>query len=216
LIVCDLDRIIIRTNFTNTTQRVETVTLDDITDPGKRALLKRVWIDPDWFRPGQTTREVTEKAAERLGQIARGLHARGVEPARAAHFLMQLLFCLVAEDIGLLPNRVFSKMVDLGARYPEQFQTQATELLTAMNGGGFVAYEGIPHVNGGLFRHVDALELTGGKSAFRTRRRRSTGRPSNPPSSARSSSGRWCRRSGRSSAPTTWGGTISSAWWTQW
>jgi hypothetical protein len=37
-----------------------------------------------------------------------------VDPKRAAHYLVQLLFCLFAEDVQLLPNRVYSKMVAAG------------------------------------------------------------------------------------------------------
>ncbi|MGB3307382.1 MAG: DNA methyltransferase [Thermomicrobiales bacterium] len=107
-----------------------------------------------------TREEVTAEAAARFGQIALGLHRRGIAPERAAHVLMQLLFCLFAEDIGLLPDSIFSKMLDLGVRYPARFQIEATRLLEAMNTGDFVAYEKIPHINGGLFRHVDVPELT--------------------------------------------------------
>ncbi|HEV2073339.1 MAG TPA: type IIL restriction-modification enzyme MmeI [Thermomicrobiales bacterium] len=159
LVVCDLDIIEIRTNFTNTTQRTERITLDEIADAGKCAMLKRVWTDPDWFRPDLRPEDVTAEAAARFSEIARGLYSRGIAPARAAHVLMQLLFCLFAEDIGLLPNRIFSKMLDFGVRYPARFQTEATALLEAMNSGDVEAYEKIPHINGGLFRRVDVPEL---------------------------------------------------------
>jgi len=51
-------------------------------------------------------------------------------------YLVQLLFCLFAEDVQLLPNAVFSKMVAAGVRNPARFDRDATELLTAMNTGG--------------------------------------------------------------------------------
>ncbi|HWV34184.1 MAG TPA: type IIL restriction-modification enzyme MmeI, partial [Thermomicrobiales bacterium] len=160
LVVCDLDRIEIRTNFTNTSQQTHVITIDQLTEPGALATLRQVWTNPEAFHPGVTREEVTAEAAARFGQIALGLHRRGIAPERAAHVLMQLLFCLFAEDIGLLPDSIFSKMLDLGVRYPARFQIEATRLLEAMNTGDFVAYEKIPHINGGLFRHVDVPELT--------------------------------------------------------
>jgi len=73
---------------------------------------------------------------------------------------MQLLFCLFAEDVRLLPNAVFSKMVAAGVRHPDRFTAHAAELLTVMNTGGSVAYEDIPRFNGGLFATVDVPGLT--------------------------------------------------------
>jgi hypothetical protein len=40
------------------------------------------------------------------------MRERGVEPHRAAHFLNRLLFCLFAEDVRLLPENVFSRVVE--------------------------------------------------------------------------------------------------------
>jgi hypothetical protein len=49
-----------------------------------------------------------EMAAAEFATLADSLRATGVDPQRAAHFLMRLLFCLFAEDIGLLPPKLFS------------------------------------------------------------------------------------------------------------
>ncbi|MDQ3523843.1 MAG: transposase, partial [Chloroflexota bacterium] len=102
----------------------------------------------------------TEEAAKRFGQIAQGLQARGENPHAVAHFLVQALFCLFAEDIGLLPRRVFSRLLDFGKQNPKYLRDETQKLLEAMSTGGIVAYETIPRFNGGLFRDVHALELT--------------------------------------------------------
>ncbi len=73
---------------------------------------------------------------------------------------MQMVFCLFAEDIRLLPDRLFSQMIAADRADPDQFQTDARELLHAMNTGGRVAYKRIPHVNGGLFATVNVPRLT--------------------------------------------------------
>jgi hypothetical protein len=49
LVVCDIDRILIHTNFTNTRERTRTLTLDDLlTQDGRRAL-KAVFEHPTFF-----------------------------------------------------------------------------------------------------------------------------------------------------------------------
>ena len=56
------------------------------------------------LRPDTTPEAVTKEAAERFGHLSASLQARGVDPHQAAHCLVQRLFCLFAEDVGLLPR----------------------------------------------------------------------------------------------------------------
>jgi len=163
LIVCDLDRFEIHTNFTGTPKRVYRFSLADLDQPEHLRVLRSVFTNPDSLKPGITVQEVTEAAAERFGTIAGGLHARGVEPHPAAHFLVQLLFCLFAEDAGLLPGKVFSQLLAFGERHPAQFPGQVEAFLTAMQSGGTFALSDIPHFNGGLFRTVAVEPLTAGE-----------------------------------------------------
>jgi len=160
LIVSDLNRIEIHTNFTGTVKDVHIIDLGTFAEPANRDILRRVFTDPDSLKPGRTRASVTQDAARQFSRIAIGMHERGVNPHTAAHYLVQLLFCLFAEDVGLLPNAIFSKMVAAGVRNPARFDRDATELLTAMNTGGTVAYEEIPRFNGGLFRIVDVPSIT--------------------------------------------------------
>jgi hypothetical protein len=108
LVVCDLDRFEIHTNFTGTIKRVYTFDLAGLAEPANLDVLRRVFTDPQSLRPGQTTEGVTRQAAELVGQIADGMRVRGVKAHDAAHFLMKLMFSMFAEDIGLLANKVFA------------------------------------------------------------------------------------------------------------
>lgn len=75
------------------------------------------------------------------------------------HFITQLVFCLFAEDTGILPSGLFSETI---ATYCESDSTQAqrvlTDVFTAMSlheeaRGDCPSYAGkFPHVNGGLFK----------------------------------------------------------------
>ncbi|MGI8977579.1 MAG: type IIL restriction-modification enzyme MmeI, partial [Thermomicrobiales bacterium] len=160
LVVSDLDRIEVHTNFTDTVKQVHVITLAAFTEPDNQRLLKGLFENPQALKPDLDRQIVTEEAAKRFGQIAQGLQARGEDPHAVAHFLVQALFCLFAEDIGLLPRRVFSRLLDFGKQNPKHLRDETQRLLDAMSTGGFVSWETIPHFNGGLFRDVHALELT--------------------------------------------------------
>ena len=157
LIVCDLSRIIIHTNFSNSVKRVYELTLDDLLQPDKLAILRAVFWEPESLRAPQTVEDVTAAAAADFAKLADNLRKWKVEPQRAAHFLIRLLFILFAEDVGLLPNKLFSRMVDAGRLNPKRFAVQLRQLFAAMATGGPFGAEDIFHFDGGLF-DTDAIE----------------------------------------------------------
>jgi type II restriction/modification system DNA methylase subunit YeeA len=163
LIVSDLQRIEIHTNFTNTATTTHVITLDDLDQPDQFRLLRQAFYEPDALKPGTTPETVTEEAAARFGKLAAALHARHVDPHRAAHFLVQLLFCLFAEDVGLLRRGLFTDLLALGARRPDAFPPQMTALLAAMRDGGPFGVEWVDRFNGGLFAEVGVETLTAGE-----------------------------------------------------
>ena len=99
LIVSDIARTEIHTNFTGTRAEVHELALADLARPEKLDLLRRVFTNPEAFRPGLTTAKITEDAAE-FATLADALRPRGHNPPAAAHFLMKCMFCLFAEDVG--------------------------------------------------------------------------------------------------------------------
>jgi len=159
LVVCDLNRFRVYTNFTGTVTQIHEFTLDQLDRPEFLRVLRNLFENPTALKPGVTVEKATTDVAERFGDLALQLSARGVDPHRAAHFLVQLLFCLFAEDIGLLPNRIFNRLMQFAARNPDQFQQQVEALFVAMRDGGVVALEEIPKFNGGLFAEVDVVRL---------------------------------------------------------
>jgi type II restriction/modification system DNA methylase subunit YeeA len=159
LVVSDLQTIEVHTNFTNSVKRVSTFTLDDLLDPENLDQLRRVWTDPFSFRAAETPENVTEQAARECARLAESLRQRGEDPDRAAHFLIRLLFCLFAEDVGLLPEKLFSKLVAATRTNPEAFTTQLRQLFIAMRDGGFFGFEKVPRFDGGLFDDDEVLML---------------------------------------------------------
>lgn len=74
LIVSDISRTEIHTNFTGCAKVVHTITLDEFLEPQKLALLSRVFTAPRSFKPGLTQAKITEEAAKRFARLARATH----------------------------------------------------------------------------------------------------------------------------------------------
>lgn len=159
LVVSDIDRIIIHTNFTNTVKRVIALTLDDLLTPQGRAQLRDVFENPKAFQAAQTTEQVTQHAASEFGRVAQRLRQYGLDPQHTAHFLIRILFCLFAEDVGLLPNKIFSALVRQTRSRTGELTGLLQELFSKMATGGWFGVERIRHFNGGLFDDNTAYDL---------------------------------------------------------
>lgn len=161
LIVSDMDRIRIHTNWTNTVQEVHEFTLEDLLDGQVRERLKRAFTDPEDFRPSKTRQALTEETAREFAGLAQRLRDRGHEAHRVAHFVNQLVFCMFAEDVGLLPDNLFTKMLDLCRSDPASFAEHCGTLFGAMaQPNGKVGFQRIDWFNGGLFQDDYALPVT--------------------------------------------------------
>ncbi len=168
LVVSDMDLIEVHTNFTGARPVVETVALDDLAAGGERTagalrLLRAVMSEPGALRPRQTPDEVTQLAAARFAVIARSMQERGHEPEAVAHFLNRVLFCLFAEDVGLLPARLMTDLIASRRDDPEAFEAGISELFRLMAGreaGRFFGTQRIEWFDGGLFDDAAALALT--------------------------------------------------------
>ncbi|MGH9783161.1 MAG: class I SAM-dependent DNA methyltransferase [Terriglobia bacterium] len=168
LVVCDHARFEVHTNFTGTTKQVYRFSLDDLLTNEESLdsplppidVLRALFTDPNRLRPGRTTVEVTEIAAAEFASLADSLRQRGNHPQRAAHFLMRLLFCLFAEDIGLLPGKLFSSLLLRTRDRPADFNQRLAGLFQAMSAGGAFGADDIAHFNGDLFTDPETLELS--------------------------------------------------------
>ncbi len=119
LIVSDMDTIRVHTNFTNTVQQIHNIRLDDLLAPQTHALLKSAFSHPETLRPGITRESLTLEAATKFGSLATTLRERGHDAHTVAHFINKILFCLFAEDIGLLPERLFTRLLESARNRPE-------------------------------------------------------------------------------------------------
>ena len=160
LIVSDITRIEIHTNFTGFRPEVHRVALEELDRPERLNLLRRVFTDPASFEPAVTREAITQDVAEQIAMISGTLQSRGHEPHDAAHFLMKCMFCLFAEDVGLLPGGLFTRLLEQWKTDTRQLTDVLTNLFATMRTGGAFGTERIDYFNGGLFDEAPALRLT--------------------------------------------------------
>ncbi|MDZ5459277.1 class I SAM-dependent DNA methyltransferase [Azohydromonas lata] len=158
LVVSDRLHIEIHTHFTGTPSTCHTISLEDLADPLARQSLRQVFINPEAFRPARTNRQITEEAARTFAETAARLRAAGVPAAQVSHFLTQCLFCFFAEDVGLLPARLFERLVGVSVA-PDRLRAQLQALFSTMRDGGMFGVDDVPWFNGGLFLQVEVPPL---------------------------------------------------------
>ena len=159
LVVCDRLTIRIHTQFNGHPSETHTVRIDQLDQPAPRALLRRLWLDPASFRPRATNRDITEAAARSFATLAEQLRQRGHGADPVAHFLTQCLFCFFAEDVGLLPSRMFERLVNNRQITSERLTQGMQTLFETMREGGLYGADDIPWFNGGLFQTVEVPKL---------------------------------------------------------
>ena len=159
LIVSDMMRFRIYTNWTNSVSQKHEFNLDDLADRATRDKLKWAFSSPEKLRPGETRQSLTERVAAAFATLARVLRGRDHDPHAVAHFINRLVFCMFADDVGLLPDHMFTRMLRQARRTPTRFTDLAGALFRGMAKGGLVGFETVDWFNGGLFDNSDTLPL---------------------------------------------------------
>ena len=180
LVVCDLDRFEVHTNFTSTQKRVYAFDLDDLERNQPTALcplpplevLRSLFSDTSLLRPDRTDARVTQEVAKVFSRLAERLEiekrSHTDSPIHTkeeiAHFLMRLLFCLFADSIELLPKHVFRNLLQSEDRFqPKKFLRKLKLLYEAMSApDGVFGEHSIRYFNGGLFDSNTVIELDKG------------------------------------------------------
>ena len=171
LVVCDMDRIEVHTNFTGTAKKVIALSLENLIEPGSLEILRNVFWHPERLRPGTTSEAITTTAASKMAVIAVSLGKRMEAEAAAkgqtelfdhhlvARFLDRLVFCMFAEDIELLPDQLFTKVVTKSRGNPARFLQMTGQLFEIMAKGGTFGFDVVPYFNGNLFDSAPVLPL---------------------------------------------------------
>jgi hypothetical protein len=141
--------------------RSHRIRLEDLRRDDIRQRLRDVWLDPLSLDPARRSARVTREIADRLASLAKSLEAAGHPPQQVAGFLMRALFTMFAEDVGLLPPRAFTELLESLKGEPHAFAPMLEHLWQNMNTGGFspILRNKVLRFNGGLFAEASAIPL---------------------------------------------------------
>jgi len=142
------------------------IRLDQLADGKIRERLKLIWTDPASLDPARRSADVTLAVSGHLAELAKSLEAAGHKPRAVADFLTRCLFCMFAEDVGLLPERSFTELLDSippdGSGFQELLEQLFRELDTGTGKGiSVVLRKKLLRFNGGLFSDYAALPVKG-------------------------------------------------------
>lgn len=157
LITSDIHTIIIHTNFTNRPTYQYKIDFERLLKGDGVGLLKRVFFNPHSFQPAETKADITAARATTFLAVADAMknHQKVTHetypPEQLAHFLARLLFCLFAEDIDLLPKKIFTQMVQAQGEAEINFRYGLRNLFREMKTGGLFGFHTIRWFNGTLF-----------------------------------------------------------------
>ena len=151
------------------------IRLSDLTEPEIRERLRLIWLAPNQLNHALISAKVTREVADLLAQMATSPESNceqahspktAVTPANPAYaapetiasYLARCLFCMFAEDIGLLPKDAFVGLLKAHRADPVTLQIMLRLLWADMDCGGFspALAKKVLQFNGKLFKHSSA------------------------------------------------------------
>ena len=161
LIVSSFRTIRIRTNFPGMVTVLQEIPVAELDQAENLAMLRRVFHAPEELRVDYTLERATEDTAKLFWAIVADMERRNEDLEKLARYLNQIVFCLYAEDAGLLPKNLFSGILREHNHAPATFDRAVRNLFEQMASGGLFGLAEVAHFNGDLFNTVDTVELSG-------------------------------------------------------
>ena len=142
------------------------IRLEHLADEKVRERLKLIWTHPSALDPALQSADVTREISAHLAELAKSLEEAGHRPRVVADFLTRCLFCMFAEDVGLLPERSFTDLLNSLPADGSGFQELVEQLFREMNSGtgkgvSIVLRKKLLQFNGGLFADFTVLPVNG-------------------------------------------------------
>lgn len=167
LVVCNRERIEIHPCFTGYPSTPRIIQLNDIKQPENLQTLRWLFSSETIhkLRPFKSNAAITTEAAGQFAVVAEDMRRRGADSQQVAHFLIQCIFCMYAEDEGLLHKgpadnpQIFSSILRSARDDSERARNRIASLFTAMKTGGQYGNDDIAWFNGGLFSTIDVPQL---------------------------------------------------------
>lgn len=147
------------------------IRMADLADPEAREMLRAVWTEPMRLDPTARSAEVTTEISGYLARITRSMEARcpqtdtvGREAwaGKVAMFLMQCIFAMFADSVGLLEDYGFRKLIQSCRGRARYFHEEARTFFQKMDEGGYcpAIQQDIRRFNGGLFKGKAVVPVT--------------------------------------------------------
>lgn len=149
------------------------------TEAEVQATFRAIWTDPASIDPRAQSAEVSRSIAKRLADVSKWLEAtqklkttdasdtvRSLAIEETALFLMRIIFCMFAEDVGLLPKGSFTAFLEDAIADDKHFNSGLTELWQKMGDGtiqprwSWVIKDEVRYFNGGLFVSARTYNLS--------------------------------------------------------
>ncbi len=160
--------------------RIELPALADDAEIGRTGktaieILRALWTDPRSIDPRHQSALVTRQVASRIAQVSKeieiGIRAttrserdRAIEIEEGSLFLMRVLFCMFAEDVGLLPFKSFEQFLKRAEGNDQLFENGLRDLFEKMgsdtsNRFAMALETDVRYFNGGLFESSKVYKL---------------------------------------------------------
>ncbi len=145
------------------------IRLEQLRDEKIRARLKLIWTKPLELNLASHSAAVTREVAKHLAVLAKSFEEAGHPPKIVAEFLTRCLFCMFAEDVGLLPDaqtRGFTELLESLPADGTGFADVVRQLFREMNTGtgksvSVILRRKLLQFNGGLFADESVLPVNG-------------------------------------------------------
>ena len=162
IVASSFETIRIETNFPGMELVQHNIALSELVEPAKLDLLHSVFHNPDALRPQRSVAAVTQDTAHLFSQIVADMEGYTADPELLARYLNRIVFCLYAEDAGLLPADILSDILHANRQRPDLSNRALANLFDQMSEGGLFGTHEIAHFNGDLFRGDTPVELSSG------------------------------------------------------
>lgn len=152
------------------------IAMDDLRDPEVRDRLRRGWDEPMSLDPANHVAAVTSDIAARLAWLVRSIRKRAPTDAggrvdtvaraawdkRTSLFVMQCIFAMFADSVGLIDDRGFLHLLESYRGMADRFHVSAADFFRLMNSGGHCSAvrQDLRRFNGGLFKEEAAVPVT--------------------------------------------------------
>ena len=160
VVLCNFDEIWIYDFDKNIYEPLDKINLVDL-DKHKEAFS---FLLPQPKKPvfSADREDVTTKAAERVAAVFKSLCKRGINREDALRYCLQCIVSMFAEDIDLLPDKIFTRLIEECNEEQRNSFDLIGGLFEQMNKPGITPagkYKDVDYFNGGLFDKIIPLEL---------------------------------------------------------